>query len=897
MKKNYFNLKTQLLILFCFSGFLSSAQFTVTLGSGTAVHSTTAAGPINQFYRSLHCQIVYTAAELNTAGISGGTLTKLGFFIASGVTNPLPNYTVKLKHTTAADVATYDGTGLTIVYNAASYNPPAGGFDLLTLSSPFTWNGVDNILVDVCFDQVSAYTSTGVVRIYSPSVTNGFIYARSDTSPQCGIACSTTSSNKPQIQFEFLPTAPLDLGMSAFLKPLGSKICYASDTIISRVKNFGSAAVDFSLTPTVLSVITTGPNPGTYTLSINSGTLASNATQDFTLSTNYNLANIGTYKLKGFTTVSGDGSALNDTTRLTITRSPLFTTSVLPNDSVCLGVPVQLNANYSSLKQVGTGSIVNTATSYPAPYGNYYEGAKHQFLFLASELTAAGITAGNVNSISFNATNLNGTAPLTDYNVAIATTTLTNITSFQTSGFITYFSTTTYTPVLGANSHLFSTPFVWDGTSNLIIETCFNNEVPGFTNFTNNVSVTQSSTPFTSSIWYRADNNLMVCSTSSTSTGTMSQRPNITFEQPSIISYSWSPAIELSATNIANPIGNVTGTRTYTVEGTVAGCMTYDTVRIFIKPTPTPNLGNDTLYCNLPVIITANTTADNYLWNNGSFSSGLNVTTAGKYWVRATNTNGCTNSDTVLITLGSLPIVTLGPDTAFCQGNSINLYAGAGSGNTYAWNTGANSSSISVSNNGTYSVVVTNSIGCQASDVVNVTSKPKPTVSLIFSGSTSFCVTENINRLLNEGSPANGSYIGAGVTTTSSASYFNPSVANQGSHIIIYNFTGPNGCTNIAKDTLVVNACVGIEELSSSVNLKVMPNPTNGLFVLEINTDSAIDGKYTITSIDGKLVYEDFIEGNGAISKSINILELADGIYYLKLETKDTIKTFKILKQ
>ncbi len=116
------------------SGFMS-AQITAILGSGTTAHSNTDAGPINQFYRSLHSQVVYTAAELNTAGVNGGAMTKLGFYIVSGVTNPLPNYTIKIKHTTAADAAVYDGVGLTTFYNTASYNPPAGGFDILNLST------------------------------------------------------------------------------------------------------------------------------------------------------------------------------------------------------------------------------------------------------------------------------------------------------------------------------------------------------------------------------------------------------------------------------------------------------------------------------------------------------------------------------------------------------------------------------------------------------------------------------------------------------------------------------------------------------------------------------------------------------------------------------------------
>lgn len=50
---------------------------------------------------------------------------------------------------------------------------------------------------------------------------------------------------------------------------------------------------------------------------------------------------------------------------------------------------------------IGTGTIHNSPYDYPAPYGNWYWGARHQMLFRASELTAAGLTAGNINSLAF----------------------------------------------------------------------------------------------------------------------------------------------------------------------------------------------------------------------------------------------------------------------------------------------------------------------------------------------------------------------------------------------------------------------------------------------------------------------------------------------------------------
>lgn len=50
---------------------------------------------------------------------------------------------------------------------------------------------------------------------------------------------------------------------------------------------------------------------------------------------------------------------------------------------------------------IGTGTIQNSGTDYPAPYGNWYWSARHQMLILASELQASGLSAGMINSLAF----------------------------------------------------------------------------------------------------------------------------------------------------------------------------------------------------------------------------------------------------------------------------------------------------------------------------------------------------------------------------------------------------------------------------------------------------------------------------------------------------------------
>ncbi len=76
------------------------------------------------------------------------------------------------------------------------------------------------------------------------------------------------------------------------------------------------------------------------------------------------------------------------------------------SDAACFnsyGTPVNQRPNMKlNGVAIGNGTIQNCNTCYPAPYGNWYWGARHQMLILAAEMTAAGLTAGNINNLAFN---------------------------------------------------------------------------------------------------------------------------------------------------------------------------------------------------------------------------------------------------------------------------------------------------------------------------------------------------------------------------------------------------------------------------------------------------------------------------------------------------------------
>ena len=170
--------------------------------------------------------------------------------------------------------------------------------------------------------------------------------------------------------------------------------------------------------------------------------------------------------------------------------------------------------------QVGTQTNVTATTGYPSPYGSYYWGNRNQFLIRADELIALGFGAGKINSLAFRTVSV-VPLPLTNFTMKIGHTTATAITTWDPSPLTQVYFNPSFVDVVGWNVHEFNDPFEWDGVSNVIVETCFNNS-----SYLSGSQVQYSNVGFNASVNYHADAST-VCSSTATSSITNSQRPNM----------------------------------------------------------------------------------------------------------------------------------------------------------------------------------------------------------------------------------------------------------------------------------------------------------------------------------------------------------------------------------
>jgi hypothetical protein len=118
-----------------------------------------------------------------------------------------------------------------------------------------------------------------------------------------------------------------------------------------------------------------------------------------------------------------------------------------------------------------------------------------------------------------------------------------------------------------------------------------------------------------------------------------------------------------------------------------------------------------------------------HLWQDLSDLNQFTAFQPGLYWATVTSPCGNQWRDSVRVLIGENPIVNLGKDTVICPFAPYTLNA-SGPFSAYLWQNGSTMPTFTAMNSGIYSVSVTNSFGCTASDSVEVEICPSSTGNL-----------------------------------------------------------------------------------------------------------------------------------------------------------------------
>ncbi|MBI3518534.1 MAG: PKD domain-containing protein [Bacteroidetes bacterium] len=596
---------------------------TVTCGQGGITNVTSGTVPSGNSNTLQICENIPFCFDVNFTDPDVGDSVKLS---SPNMSTTLPGSSMVLTYT----------PGIKNKVNAhICWTPPQGSSGLNTSfvlivkdnACPVPGTQVLNYFIDVlpatsagpdrtiCGTQAASITATGSSTVFAWTDLAG-------TPVPVGSAFSCNPCSNPVIK-------PAVTSTYVVTNVGGGQNCKNKDTLVVNVVQ------DFTLSANVINTsgclnsavqFTSSVNPAgpgyTYTWSPSAPLTSTNTANTSAV---YSMPGTYNYTL----TVSNAQGCKKQTSNIAFTANPVVSpqfTVVPTNTVICSNGSIPLSVNFGTslptscglaatgcvspaISQVGSGSSQNTNTGWPCVFGNYYKNNRHQLLFTAAELNAAGITPGKLSSIAFNVVSMNPAQVPTsssssiyssvpfNYTIKIKCTTANVLTStFDDTGLVQVYNGN-YSAVVGWNTFNFNQAYEWSPGSNILIDICYNLQ----TYYTSNPIMNSTATPGIMCIYDYSDSSPM-CGSSGFPT-TSNNRPNVRFGNcpstppPSSFSYSWTPSTGLSSTSVSNPTANISSSIQYTVTVTplsAATCSNVGTTSLTIISPATPSITTST---------------------------------------------------------------------------------------------------------------------------------------------------------------------------------------------------------------------------------------------------------------------------------------------------------------
>ncbi|MEX1188564.1 MAG: hypothetical protein WED33_04855, partial [Bacteroidia bacterium] len=206
----------------------------------------------------------------------------------------------------------------------------------------------------------------------------------------------------------------------------------------------------------------------------------------------------------------------------------------------------------------------------------------------------------------------------------------------------------------------------------------------------------------------------------------------------------WEPQTGLSDPNGAETLASPNQTTTYTL--TVqndAGCASTDSVTITVNPTPIAEAGDNVSICPNDSVQLGSITNGNSSWEPQTGLSDPNgaeimayPTQTTTYLLTVIDESGCTNIDSVTITLNQAPLADAGEDTGHCFSQTVQIGSPLNQNASWFPLDGLSDSSspqpfVSLDETTTYILTVTNDLACEAYDTVVVSLYDSPDIPVI----------------------------------------------------------------------------------------------------------------------------------------------------------------------
>ena len=487
---------------------------TSSVDIGTATTATTTYSP---FYGSVtvgtdyskRVQYIYTAAELNAMGYSGGTIQSIALYFTTSYTYMYDRVTILMGCTTQdqfTNTSFASTASMTQVYSSNNVNPTNNNWHTFNISD-YEWDGVSNIIIQFCAQEDNAgNVGSESVRYTTTSPAYRCMYYTSTTIVSCGQATGSRVTSRPNMRFSmcqqqvsspaytWIPASGLNnAGVSNPVATPATTTNYILNVTDAASGCTGSAVTTVNVGDAYnLSVLASSTNicngsstnlfattdvSGTYTYnwapagSLSDPSVSNPVATPLNTTTYYVTVTNGACERIGSITINVSGSPVSastsadficpgDATILDVSAIPM---TCGPNPGGCTGAV--------NTQEIGTGT---SSTSTYSPWYGGYSDVKAQYLYTAADLQAMGLGAGTITEIGFNVITHSSSGAYSNFTMSMGctnSTALSTATGWEATS--TVFGPSNYTVTAGWNMITLAVPFDWDGISNIVVEACF----------------------------------------------------------------------------------------------------------------------------------------------------------------------------------------------------------------------------------------------------------------------------------------------------------------------------------------------------------------------------------------------------------------------------------------
>jgi len=320
--------------------YAEAAGSNATIGAGTSTGIATPYNFTNGTYGGTKVQYLFTAAELQAAGIQQGVITKIAFEFTTAATNAYGGFTVQMGTTALSafpSTANIQG-GLTTVKSPTSLSVVAGT-NTITFDAPFNWNGTSNVIVSVSYSNNNSSNTASTIKYNTTSFVSSQSYVKDNETSANMAAFTGTATNTSSGSLRAMVTFT---GCTAATR--AAVVATINTPTAVTLTNSGNSSTEAICPGTSTGTVSANGASGIYNgFTVTSvpagaawsGTLAAGFTFTPAVSTVYTI---------NLTQSSGSMCATSATYSVTVKPAPAAVVVTPSSSSICIGEIVALTA-------------------------------------------------------------------------------------------------------------------------------------------------------------------------------------------------------------------------------------------------------------------------------------------------------------------------------------------------------------------------------------------------------------------------------------------------------------------------------------------------------------------------------------------------------------------------